>query len=45
MVYAPCLLCLAAIPVYVDFDKALKWVSSLDLGSIGEPVEGKGGVM
>ena len=36
---------LAAIPVYVDFDKALKWVSSLDLGSIDEPVEGKGGVM
>ena len=36
---------LAAIPVYVDFDKALKWVSSLDLGSIDEPVEGKGGAM
>ena len=36
---------LAAIPVYVDFDKALKWVSSLDLESIDEPVEGKSGVM
>ncbi len=36
---------LAAIPVYVDFDKALKWVSSLDLGNIDEPVEGKGDAM
>ena len=36
---------LAAIPVYVDFDKALKWVSSLDLGSVDAPVEGKSGVM
>jgi hypothetical protein len=36
---------LAAIPVYVDFDKALKWVSSLDVESIDEPVEGKSGVM
>ena len=36
---------LAAIPVYVDFDKALKWVSSLDLGSIDEPEEGRGEVM
>ena len=36
---------LAAIPVYVDFDKALKWVSSLDVESIDEPVEGKSGIM
>ncbi len=36
---------LAAIPVYVDFDNALKWVSSLDLGSIDEPVEGESGGM
>ena len=34
-----------AIPVYVDFDKALKWVTSLDLESIDEPVEGKSGIM
>ena len=36
---------LAAIPVYVDFDKALKWFSSLDLGRIDEFVEGNSGIM
>ena len=29
-------LILAAIPVYVDFDKTLKWVSSLNLGSVDD---------
>ena len=44
-VCALCAFVLAAIPVYVDFDKALKWVSSLDLGIVDAPVEGKSGVL
>ena len=32
-------LILAAIPVYVDFDKTLKWASSLNLGSVDDSIE------
>jgi len=32
-------LILAAIPIYVDFDKTLKWASSLNLGSVDDSIE------